>query len=133
MADAGKIKVLVAEDDVFLANAYKIKLEKGEVFETRIAVDGNETYKMMIDWMPDVVILDLVMPRKDGYWVLEQMRADQRLAKIPVLVASNLGQTEDIDRAMNLGADDYIVKSDLSLEDLVAKLKNLVEKARKLV
>jgi len=123
------IKVLVAEDDAFLANAYKIKLDKGG-FVTKIATDGAETLKMLSAWLPDVLVLDLVMPRKDGYWVLREMRADPKLATLPVLVASNLGQTEDIDRAMELGANDYIVKSDLSLEDLVTKLKGLVEKAK---
>lgn len=124
------IKVLVAEDDAFLANAYKIKLDRGG-FETKIASDGSEALKMLDDWIPDVLILDLVMPRKDGYWVLAQMRSDDRFKTLPVLVASNLGQTEDIDRAMELGADDYIVKSELSLEDLVVKLKDLVAAARK--
>ncbi len=127
-----KIKVLVAEDDVFLANAYKIKLDKGGDFEVRIASDGNETMKMLSDWVPEVVILDLIMPRKDGYFVLSQMRADDKFRSTPVLVASNLGQSEDIDRAMEMGANDYIVKSDLSLEDLVTKIKALVEGTRKL-
>ena len=132
MDNATKIKVLVAEDDVFLANAYKIKLEGGKDFDTRIATDGNETLKVMADWLPDVVVLDLIMPRKDGYWVLAQMRSDDRLRSIPVLVASNLGQSEDIDRAMEMGANDYIVKSDMSLEDLILKLKKLVAEAKKL-
>lgn len=121
------MKILVAEDDTFLANAYRIKLDKVG-HEVKTAVNGDEALRMLPEFKPDVLILDLVMPRKDGFWVLTQMKDDPVLKTIPVLVASNLGQTEDIDRAMELGADDYVVKSDLTLDDLVTKVEHLAKK-----
>lgn len=121
------MKILVAEDDTFLANAYRIKLDKVG-HEVKTAVNGDEALRMLPEFKPDVLILDLVMPRKDGFWVLTQMKDDPSLKTIPVLVASNLGQTEDIDRAMELGADDYVVKSDLTLDDLVTKVERLAKK-----
>jgi len=117
------VKILVAEDDKFLASAYRLKLQKND-FEVIVATDGEEAIKMIKSEKPDLILLDLVMPVKDGFVVLEEIKKDEGLKIIPVIVASNLGQKEDIDRAMGLGADDFVVKSDLSLEALINKIKD---------
>lgn len=119
-------KILVAEDDKFLANAYRVKLEKAG-FEPKMAVDGNDVLAILKDFVPDAIMLDLVMPNRDGFSTLEEIKKDPRLKNIPVLVASNLGQKEDIDRAKALGANEYVVKSDLSMSSLVETIHSLVE------
>lgn len=111
-------KILIAEDDHFLANAYRVKLEK-EQFEVQVASDGDECLKMIKKDKPDVLVLDLIMPMKDGFSVLEELRKDDTYKKLPIVVASNLGQAEDIERSKSLGANDYIIKSHMSLDDIV--------------
>jgi DNA-binding response OmpR family regulator len=117
-------KVLVVEDDRFLVSAYRAKLEKSG-YEVQIASDGDEALAVLKTFTPDIMLLDLVMPRRDGFSTLEEIKKDEKLAKIPVIVTSNLGQKEDIDKAMALGANDYIIKSDLSIEELVGKIQKV--------
>jgi len=118
-------KIIIAEDDNFLANAYRFKLTKSG-YEIKITGDGVETLAALHAQKPDLLILDLVMPKKDGFMVLGEMKKDPNLAHLPVIVASNLMQKEDIDKAMALGATDYVVKSDLSLNQLIEKIKKAV-------
>ncbi|HYD34899.1 MAG TPA: response regulator transcription factor [Vitreimonas sp.] len=115
-------KILVAEDDKFLGNAYRVKLAKAG-YEVVLAADGNEAIEALKVSQPDVILLDLMMPIKDGFSVLTDIGSNPTWKKIPVIIASNLGQREDIDKGLKLGAIDYIVKSDMSLEDILAKIK----------
>ena len=115
-------KVLVVEDDRFLSTALTAKF-KTAGFETRVAHDGLEALEVVKDFMPDIILLDLVMPRLDGFGVLEKLKDDEKLKHIPVIVASNLGQGEDIQRSKELGASDYIIKTNLSLQQLVEMVK----------
>jgi DNA-binding response OmpR family regulator len=117
-------KVLVVEDDRFLVSAYRAKLEKSG-YEVQIASDGDEALAVLKTFTPDIILLDLVMPRRDGFSTLEEMKKNADWAKIPVIVTSNLGQKEDIDKALGLGANDYIIKSDLSIEELVSKVQKV--------
>ena len=110
MNDVVKRKILVAEDDRYLVNVYRVKFAKVG-FDVKIALDGEETIAALSSFKPDLVLLDLVMPKKDGFAVLAEMQQNPEWKKIPVIVASNLGQKEDIDRGLKLGAADYIVKS----------------------
>ena len=116
-------KVMIAEDDKFLSNAYKVKLTK-EGFDICMAADGIEVFEKLEDFRPDVILLDLIMPRKDGFTVLEELKKNPNYRDIPVVIASNLGQKEDLDRGLALGAKDYVIKSEMSLEDLVKKIKS---------
>lgn len=118
-------KILVAEDDKFLSNAYKVKFTKAG-FEVKMASDGEEALTILKTFTPDAILLDLVMPKKDGFATLEAIKKDENLKNVPIIVASNLGQKEDLDRAKSLGADDYIVKSDMSLDALIKRIKSLV-------
>ena len=117
-------KILVAEDDKFLANAYRVKLEKAG-FEARIATNGEEALDIMLSFTPDVIILDLVMPGKDGFATLAEIKNNPKWKNIPVLVASSLGQKEDVEKATALGAADYVIKSDLSMVSLIEKINAL--------
>lgn len=122
-------KVLVVEDDHFLSSAYRAKLTKSG-FEVQMASDGEEALTILQGFRPDVILLDLVMPRKDGFATLQEIKQQSSLKDIPVIVASNLGQKEDIDKATGLGAADFIIKSDLSMDDLIAKLEQILANAK---
>lgn len=117
-------KILIAEDDVALAKALELKFQH-EGFETDHATDGAEAEVKLRAGGADLLILDLVMPKADGFDVLEMMKKEGM--KIPVIVASNLSQVEDKDRAMKLGAVDFFIKSDIAISDLVDRVKNIVK------
>jgi len=116
-------KVLVVEDDSFLVGAYRAKLAK-EGFEVQVATDGEEALNALKLFTPDIILLDAVMPRKDGFATLEEIKKNDAWKNIPVIMASNLGQQEDVDRAMALGATDFITKSNMSIGDLVNKINS---------
>lgn len=118
--------ILVAEDDKFLANAYRVKLEK-EGFAVTLAFDGNEAVELVKAKKPDLIVMDLVMPVSDGFSAIESIKLEPELKSIPIIVASNLSQKEDIDRGLGLGANDYIIKSETPLDELISKIKKLTE------
>jgi DNA-binding response OmpR family regulator len=118
-------KILIAEDDAFLANAYRVKLSK-ESYEVKIVGNGEEVIKTLPEFIPDLLLLDLLMPVRDGFSVLTEMKGNPAWNKIPVIVASNLSQPDDIVKATKLGADDYIIKTDLSLKEILAKIKKFL-------
>lgn len=120
-------KILIAEDDKYLANAYRVKLTKAG-FDVKIALDGQEAIDMLANFAPDIIILDVVMPKKDGFATLEELKKNSQWKLIPVIIASNLGQKEDIERGLSLGANDFIVKSELSLNNLIEKIKTMLQK-----
>lgn len=119
-------KILVVEDDPFLRQAYTIKLTKSD-FTVEVATDGIEAMEKLKTFLPDLILLDLVMPRKDGFATLEDIKKQEKLQNIPVIVASNLGQPDEIARVKTLGANDFVIKSNLSLEDLITKINNLAK------
>ncbi len=118
-------KILITEDDKFLSAAYNAKLTKAG-FDTRVATDGVMALDILKSFTPELIILDLIMPLKDGFSVLEELAQNQQTSNIPVIVMTNLGQKEDIDRAMKLGAKDYVIKSDIDPNQLVAKINSLL-------
>lgn len=120
-------KILIAEDDKFLANAYRVKFSKFG-FDVKIVFDGQEALTVLQTFIPDIILLDLVMPIKDGFSTLEDIKKIELLKNIPIIVASNLGQKEDMDKALAMGANDFIIKSDLSLDDLIQKVTTLLSK-----
>ena len=117
-------KILVAEDDKFLANAYRVKFNKAG-YEIKIVSDGQDAIDSLEAFTPDIILLDLIMPIKDGFSVLEELKKNDKWKNIPVIVASNLGQKEDIDRGMALGATDYIIKSQMPINDVLAKINSV--------
>jgi len=119
-------KILIAEDDQFILKAMTTKLSK-EGYEVKIAVDGVALMEILKSYIPDLIILDLLMPKKDGFEVLKEVKGVQRLKNIPILIASNLGQENDIQQVLALGATDYLIKSEFTLESLVQKIKNILK------
>ncbi len=113
------IKVLVVEDDFFLIKVLQTKLSQAG-FEVKIAADGVIALETLHHgFVPDIILLDLVMPRKDGFEVLEEMSREKDLKSIPVIVLSNLGQESDIERVKQYGVQRYLIKSDMSIDDVI--------------
>lgn len=117
-------KILIIEDDRFLASAYRFAFEN-EKLEVDIAYDGQEGLEKVKSFQPCCIVLDLIMPKVDGFQVLEQLRASAETAKIPVIVASNLGQDSEIKKAMDLGAKAFITKSQTPITEVISKVRSL--------
>lgn len=121
--DTKKIpRILVVEDDPFLLKAYEAKFKRSGL-QAEKAHDGEETLVQLKKQKFDLILLDLVMPKMDGFEVLEKIRQDPKLKGTRILVVSNLGQDSDMKRAKELGADEYLVKSDYSLQQIVDLIK----------
>lgn len=118
-------KILLVEDDVFMLDLLSDKLRKSG-FDISVAVDGEECMKVLESLKPDLVLLDIVMPKMDGLDVLRRIKASQELSTIPVIVLSNLGQKEEVDRAVDLGAKDYIIKANFTTKEIVEKLNRIL-------
>jgi len=123
-----KPTILLIEDDPFLSSVLRLKLEK-ESFKVIRAADGEEALHFLTEQgiKPDLILLDLILPKKNGFEVLENIRQDPLLEKLPVIIISNLGQPSDIERGKALGIIDYFVKARLSIEELVNKVKQEVK------
>jgi len=118
------MKILIAEDDTFFQKFYSSELaERG--YEVEIAINGVEALKKMRAHKPDILILDIIMPEKDGFEVLEEMQKDVHLKTIPTLVFSTLGQEQDVKRATDLGVKHFINKSFFDFDALVEKIKEI--------
>lgn len=120
-----KKNILIVEDDEHISRVYDIKLSK-EGIESSTARDGEEALVKIASEKPSLILLDLMIPKKDGFWVLEEIKKNPDFAKIPVIVLSNLGQQTDQDRALELGAEEYLVKVDTSIQDVVDKVKKYI-------
>lgn len=120
--DTNNKKVMIVEDDEHISKVYEIKFAK-EGIATSVARDGEEAVVKITAEKPDVIILDLMLPKKDGFGVLEDIKKVPELANIPVIILSNLGQKGDQDRAMKLGANEYLVKVDYPIQEIVEKVK----------
>jgi CheY-like chemotaxis protein len=118
-------KVLIADDEKFVTLLYKDMLEHAG-FTVVVAADGVEALEMVKQERPDIVLLDLVMPRQDGFKVLAAIKSDPELQSIPVAVLSNLSQDDDERQARDLGALDYIVKVKLAPGELPKRLLGLL-------
>ena len=127
MEDWKNKKILVVEDDTFLSDLLaKHFTQEGIQFD--FAVDGESALIKAKEMKPGLVLLDLFLPGIDGYEVLKQLKADPALASVPVIILSNLGQKEEIEKGMALGATDFLVKAKFDLSDIVSKVKNALSK-----
>jgi len=126
-------KILIVEDEDFLIRTLQDNLV-AEGYAVDIAKDGEEAIEKIGKKKPDLILLDLLMPKKDGFYVLEQMKKNPEWKLIPVIVLSNLGEDTSIKRALEMGADDYFVKSQHPIQEVIEKVKDYLEgrKAAKL-
>lgn len=122
------IKTLLVEDDSFLRELFSKKLTK-EGFTVYEAIDGEIALGGIDDVKPDIVLLDIVLPSLDGFQVLEKIKnnPDPEIAKIPVVILSNLGQAEDEKKAKRLGATDYFIKAHFSTDEIVKEIIKIIE------
>lgn len=121
-----KQNLLIIEDDTFLLQMYSTKLEK-DGFVVLAATDGEKGLKMAKKSAPDLILLDLLLPKVDGFQVLEELKKDKATAKIPVLILSNLGQSSDIQRCLALGARDFLIKAHYVPSEVVNKIKEILD------
>lgn len=121
-----EVRVLFVEDDSDLAEMYRLKLELDGYTVTR-AADGEEGLKLAREIRPDIVFLDIRLPRMDGFQVLEQMRADDELKHTPVIILSNYGESELVERGMKLGALEYLIKAETSPAGLSGGVRSWIK------
>jgi DNA-binding response OmpR family regulator len=114
--------ILIIEDDKFLRELISRKLIN-EKFKIDQAIDGEEGLKKLQEVKPDLVLLDLILPGLDGFEVLERMKDNPSTSAIPVLILSNLGQKDEIEKGLKLGAVDFLVKAHFTPEEIVSKIK----------
>jgi DNA-binding response OmpR family regulator len=107
------IDVLLIEDDPETLEMYKLKLEK-DGYRVNVALDGEEGVRRATELTPDIIFLDIRLPKKDGFTVLEELRGQESTADIPVIILSNYGEKELVDRGMKLGAMEFLVKAQTS-------------------
>ncbi|MCL5010914.1 MAG: response regulator [Patescibacteria group bacterium] len=119
-------KILIIEDDTFLRELMKRKTQEAG-FEVIESVDGESGVKAAKEQKPDLVLLDLILPGVNGFEVLAALKEDVATSDIPVLILSNLGQQEDIDKAMRLGAADFMIKAHFTPNEIVEKAKQILK------
>jgi DNA-binding response OmpR family regulator len=123
-------KIVIVEDEPLLLKALNIELLSAK-FTAISAIDGDAAWKAIRDQKPDLVLLDLVLPKLSGFEVLRIMKENADTKNIPVIVLSNLSQKEDMLRALSLGADDFFIKSNTDLDQIVDKIKSLLKSKKK--
>jgi len=115
-------KILIIEDEEIMFSLLEKRL-KGEGYDIQIARDGQAGLAMMRQEKPDLVLLDIIMPKMNGFDVLEAMRADSSLKDVSAIIISNSGQSVELDRAKELGVKDWLIKTEFDIQEVLAKVK----------
>ncbi len=118
-----KKKILIVEDDVYLADVYRTKFEK-EGYEVKVSSDGESGVKTAIEWKPDIILLDIMLPKMDGFDVLEELKNHAETKNIPVIMWTNKSDSTEAERAKKMGATEYLVKVYHTPTEIVDKIKN---------
>jgi len=118
-------KILIIEDEELLCNLLQRKLSE-EGYQVSVAKDGVEGMKMIKEMKPNLILLDIVMPNKNGFEVMDEMQADERLKHIPIIVISNSGQPVEIDKAKESGARDWLIKTEFDPQEVIEKVKKQI-------
>lgn len=125
------VKIMIVEDDQFLSSLSAGRLKK-EGYKISVASDGEQALKMLESDIPDLMLLDIIMPGINGFEVLKTIKGDARYKDIPVVIFSNLGQDHEIEEAKRLGADDFMIKAKFTLKEVVDKISDLLKKKGKI-
>lgn len=120
-----KIRILIIEDDKFLIKLYNDKLTRAG-FDVSMAISGEEGLAKVENEKPDIVLLDVILPQKNGFDILSELKLNPDTKNIPVIILTNLGQESDIKTGLELGAADYLVKTDFSINKLPEKVKTVL-------
>ncbi len=118
-------KILIVEDDPFLSEMYVAKLTEAG-FETEVAGDGKKGFSIIEKEKPDLVLLDIVLPKMDGFEVLRKVKENEKLKNIPIVLLTNLGQKNEVEKGLSLGANEYIIKAHFTPTAVVAKVKEIL-------
>jgi DNA-binding response OmpR family regulator len=127
MATTPAVHVLIIEDDTFLANIYKTKFEM-EGFQVSVSENGEAGLGDVKKKKPDIVLLDILLPKMDGFTVLKNLKSDEEVKNIPVILLTNLGQKDDVEKGLELGAVDYLIKAHFKPSETVEKVKKVLGK-----
>ena len=119
--------ILIIEDDTFILETIGNKFKENH-FKICLARNAEEAEKLLATTKPDIILLDLILPKVDGFEILKKIKADLKLKSIPVVIFSNLDSTKDMDKAMELGAVEYLVKANLFPEEVVKKIETILLK-----
>ena len=122
-------KILIVEDEEILAGVLKERFEKSG-FSAEVVTKGDEVVSAVKKFMPDFVLLDILLPNKDGIKVLKELKDEPELKKIPVMIISNLGDESHIEIALFLGAVDYVVKTEYHIDKLVERVSTYLSYAK---
>jgi DNA-binding response OmpR family regulator len=125
MTDNQKV-VLLVEDEPLLANLLKQRLEK-EGIKSILARDGEEGLRVLRETKPDLILLDIILPKISGFELMETLKVDPQLERAPIIIISNLGQESDVARGEALGAIQYFVKAKVSIEELIEHVKTFLK------
>lgn len=125
MATTEKINVLLVEDDSFLANIYKTKFEM-EGFKISVSENGEAALTDVKKKKPAIILLDILLPKLDGFVVLSKLKEDKDTKDIPVILLTNLGQKDDVQKGLDLGAVDYLIKAHFKPSEVVDKVKKVL-------
>ena len=118
-------KILIIEDDLVLQKALSEYLNS-EGFEAKAASDGESGLAMSVSENPDLILLDIILPKKNGHEVLQAVKENEKTKNIPVVLLTNLDSVSDVEKALELGATTYLVKADYKLEEVTAKVKDIL-------
>ncbi len=127
--DLPKVKILIIEDDSFLAGMYVTKLGM-EHFVTELGSDGKSGLDKAKRFQPDLILLDILLPKMNGFDVLKALKKSVATRDIPVILLTNLGQKSDVLKGLELGADDYLIKAHFMPSEVVDKIKRLLQRPR---
>lgn len=127
-----EMSLMIVEDDKFLRDLAVQKLEK-EGIKTFAAMDGEQGIAIATKEIPDVVLLDILLPGIDGFEVLTQIKANPQLVNTTVIMLSNFGQREDIDRAKRLGAEQFLIKASFTLDEIIEEVKKVISRKQQSV
>ncbi len=117
--------ILLVEDERLLSNLLRQRLEK-DGFKVEAVSDGDEALKFLKTNKPDLVLLDVILPKMSGFELMEKLRDDAEFQKVPIIIMSNLGQESDVEKGQMLGAVGYFVKAKLSIEELAGKVREFL-------
>ncbi len=118
--------IYLVEDDSFISGMYQTKL-RNVGYTVEIASDGEAAWnRLQQDPLPDLVLLDVVLPKKDGFEILEELRKSEKTKNLPIILLTNLGQKPDVERGIKLGADDYIIKAHYTPSEVMEKIEKLL-------
>jgi len=118
-------KILIIEDDPFLNEMYAAKFSQSG-FQVEMATDGKKGLEKIETSKPDLILLDIVLPKMDGFEILKKVKEDSQLKKIPVILLTNLGQKNEVEKGLALGADEYIIKAHFTPTAVVTKVKEVL-------